>query len=135
MSVIITDNNRYLKALEVVLSKRYPSTYYSLGDYQESAACIQSEGDGWITYVGERGNRYNEEKYDNTLDACIGFFSILTHNQATITGMKEEFFSLISEKSAEDIYSELAESRACYERGEYDDFNVALDDISVKFSL
>ena len=38
-------------------------------------------------------------------------------------------------KSAEEIYSELAESRACYERGEYEDFDDALDDISRKYSL
>ena len=38
-------------------------------------------------------------------------------------------------KSAEEIYSELAESRACYERGEYEDFDDALDDISKKYGL
>ncbi len=38
-------------------------------------------------------------------------------------------------KSAEDIYSELAESRACYERGEYEDFDDALDDIAKKYGL
>lgn len=38
-------------------------------------------------------------------------------------------------KSAEEIYSELAESRACYERGEYEDFDAALDDISKKYGL
>jgi len=38
-------------------------------------------------------------------------------------------------KSAEEIYSELAESRVCYERGEYEDFDDALDDISKKYGL
>lgn len=38
-------------------------------------------------------------------------------------------------KSAEEIYSELAESRACYEQGEYEDFDDALDDISKKYGL
>lgn len=38
-------------------------------------------------------------------------------------------------KSAEEIYSELAESRACYERGEYEEFDDALDDISRKYGL
>jgi len=38
-------------------------------------------------------------------------------------------------KSAKEIYSELAESRACYERGEYEDFDDALDDISKKYGL
>ena len=38
-------------------------------------------------------------------------------------------------RSAEEIYSELAESKACYERGEYEDFDDALDDISKKYGL
>ena len=33
-------------------------------------------------------------------------------------------------KSAEEIYSELAESRACYERGGYEELDDALADIS-----
>ena len=38
----------------------------------------------------------------------------------------------ISEK---EIYAQLAESRAYYERGEYEDFDDALDDISKKYGL
>lgn len=38
-------------------------------------------------------------------------------------------------KSAEEIYSELADSRVGYERGEYEDFDDALDDISKKYGL
>lgn len=38
-------------------------------------------------------------------------------------------------KSAEEIYSELADSRASYERGGYEDFDDALDDISKKYGL
>ena len=38
-------------------------------------------------------------------------------------------------KSAEEIYSELAESRTCYEQGEYENFDDALDDISKKYGL
>lgn len=38
-------------------------------------------------------------------------------------------------KSAEEIYSELEESRACYEHGEYDDFDDALDEISEKYGI
>lgn len=43
--------------------------------------------------------------------------------------------SPLKPKSANDIYSELAESRACYERGEYKDFDAALDDIAKKYDL
>lgn len=38
-------------------------------------------------------------------------------------------------KSSEEIYSELSESRTCYERGEYEDFDDALDDISRRYGL
>ena len=37
--------------------------------------------------------------------------------------------------SAEEIYSELEESRECYERGEYEDFDDALDGISAKYGI
>lgn len=38
-------------------------------------------------------------------------------------------------KTANEIYTELAEARGCYERGEYEDFDDALDDISKKYGL
>lgn len=135
MSMIITDNNKCLDALALVLSNRYNDTYYSIGGYQEATVCIQSEGAGWIIYLGERGNKNNVSQFDNAIDACVAFFSLITHNQDLIKEMKEEFFLLISGKSAEEIYAELAKSRACYERGEYEDFDVALDDIRTKFLL
>ena len=37
--------------------------------------------------------------------------------------------------SKEEIYADLAESRACYERGEYRDFDEALDEISKEYGL
>lgn len=37
--------------------------------------------------------------------------------------------------SAKEIEAELAEARACYERGEYEDFDEALDEISAKYDL
>ncbi len=37
--------------------------------------------------------------------------------------------------SAEEIYDKLVESRACYERGEYIDADVAIDEISKKYGL
>ena len=43
--------------------------------------------------------------------------------------------AIIKPKSAEEIYSELAASKACYERGEYEDFDAALDAISKRYGL
>ena len=37
--------------------------------------------------------------------------------------------------SGEDILAELAESRSCYNNGEGEDFNRALDEISMKYAL
>lgn len=37
--------------------------------------------------------------------------------------------------SAEEILKELAEARECQERGEYQDFDDALDEISEKYGL
>ena len=49
---------------------------------------------------------------------------------------KTDYFdTLFKPLSAEKIYSELEESRACYERGEYEDFDDALDEISKKYDL
>jgi len=38
-------------------------------------------------------------------------------------------------KSKQEILEGLAESRACYERGEYMDFDDAIDEISAKYGL
>lgn len=38
-------------------------------------------------------------------------------------------------KSAQEIYEELEESRKCYERGEYQDFDEAIEEISQKYNL
>lgn len=37
--------------------------------------------------------------------------------------------------SREEVYAELEESRACYERGEYKDFGEAVDEIRIKYGL
>ncbi len=37
--------------------------------------------------------------------------------------------------SKEEIFAELEESRKCYEKGEYQDFDEALDEISKKYNL
>lgn len=48
---------------------------------------------------------------------------------------KKETNITLKRKTADDIYAELAESRSCYERGEYEDFDDALDEISEKYGL
>ena len=38
-------------------------------------------------------------------------------------------------KSVKEIYADLAESRNCYERGEFEDINDAIEEISEKYDL
>ena len=52
--------------------------------------------------------------------------------------LTETYFNDISvyqPKTAEEIFVELAKSRTCYERGEYKDFDEALNEISGKYGL
>lgn len=54
-------------------------------------------------------------------------FIYLTHNFCKDNPYKP--------KTAEEIYSDLAESRACYERGEFKNFEDALNEISSRYGL
>ena len=58
------------------------------------------------------------------------FFAQSKRKERLIITVKEANIAL-----SDEIYSELAESRACYERGEYEDFDTALDDIGKKYGL
>lgn len=44
-------------------------------------------------------------------------------------------YNLFKMVGREEIYAELEESRACFERGEYKDFNDAIDEIRAKYNL
>ena len=88
------DDNRYLKALETVISKRYPVSEYSIGCYQESAVCVQYENNLWIVYNGERGNRYNEVICDTVLQGCLEFFRRFTNSAEELSAMENELVML-----------------------------------------
>ena len=60
-------------------------------------------------------------------DAQQEIFSYLTRNFCSENPFKA--------KSSEEILTELAEARACYDRGEYEDFDSALDDISKRYAI
>ena len=89
------EENKILKALDTVLSERYPTRLYNLKGYQEESNCLEKVKDGWIIYNGERGNHYNEKKYDTILLACVKFLRFFTHNPEQITEMENEFIKQI----------------------------------------
>lgn len=75
----------------------------------------------------------------STKEANIALLNELPENaqQKIFVYLTENFCTKSPFKplSADEIYAELAESRACYERGECEDFDDALDDIMKKHGL
>ena len=49
---------------------KVPKSYYRIGSYGEEALCIVFEGNQWIVFEGERGQRYNVHFFDKESDAC-----------------------------------------------------------------
>lgn len=90
------DTNKVLNALESVIKKRYPSTAYHFGGYQESATCLQYENACWVIYNAERGNRYDEIKCDTILEACLMFIRKMTHRIEDISIMENELLVTLS---------------------------------------
>ena len=84
------DSRLYFKALENVISKRYPVSEYCIGGYQESAVCIRYENNNWVVYNGERGNRYNEVLCDTVLKGCLEFFRRFSNSADELSAMEDE---------------------------------------------
>lgn len=91
------DTKKCLDALELVMSKRYTKKVYNIGGYQEAAVCLQSDGNGWIVYNGERGNRYGEIRCDTVLKACLEFIRKMTHRVEDISAMEYELMLAMNE--------------------------------------
>ena len=89
------DTKKYLEALEIIMSERYPKQMYNIGGYQEEAVCIQSDKNGWLVYNGERGNHYDEIRCDTILQACLVFFRKMTHRIEDISSMETLLLQLV----------------------------------------
>jgi hypothetical protein len=92
------ETQKYLDALEDVLSKRFSYEEYCLYGYQECAVCLQPDDGKWIVYCGERGNRYNEVKCDTVLMACLNVIRKLTHKTEDISAMENELIHEITQQ-------------------------------------
>lgn len=88
---------KYLVALENVMSKRFPTEMYHIGGYQEAAVCIQLDDVGWVVYNGERGNEYDKVVCDTILKACLEFIRKMTHNKEDVKAMEEALLYEITE--------------------------------------
>lgn len=86
---------KYLNALERVLSERYLKSEYKIGGYQESSVCMETSDNSWIVYNGERGNRYNVVDCDTVLRACLGVMRKLAKDKTNIEVMEDELLQLI----------------------------------------
>lgn len=128
---------RYIDALQVVFQGRYPVDTFCLTGYRECAICLERNGARWVVYSGERGNRYDEVQCDTVLMACLQIMRKMSNNVEEISTLEREFIDMlcIPPKTAEDIFEDLAQSRDSYEKGECEDFDSALDEISKRYDL
>ena len=86
----------YLEALERVMAKRYPKNTYNIGGYQEMSVCIQPDKEGWVVYVGERGNRFEEIHCSTILEGCLEFFRKVTSIVEDLSSMENELLLSLS---------------------------------------
>ena len=88
--------------------------------------------DGVLAYINNKSERLEKVKqfmanHPQALTSDIMKF---------ISEQKDLFDDMeIKPMSAQEIYAHLAEARACYERGDYRDFDEALDEISKEYGL
>lgn len=76
------NNSLYLEKLKSTFEHLgIPSVYYSLNGYSEDAICIEYNNNSWIVYNGERGNKYNINKYKNIQDACDNLILRLSESE------------------------------------------------------
>ncbi len=90
------DEKRCFRVLETILSKRFPSHYYMIGGYGESALCIEKAGLKWIVYNGERGNKYNINELDTIIQACMFFIKEMAEDIDELKEMENEFIRLLN---------------------------------------
>ena len=91
------DEKRCFKALEMILSKRFPSHYYAIGSYGEAALCIEKRDRKWIVYNGERGNQYNVKEFDTIIQACMFFLKEMSENVDELKEMENELIHLLND--------------------------------------
>ena len=60
------------KVMKFLEKLNIPTYEYSLG-YAEEALCIEKDEDYWITYIGERGNKFHIKKFERESEACEEF--------------------------------------------------------------
>lgn len=96
----------------------------------------------FLMYKGYKGSvEYSEE--DHCLyGKVLGISSLLSYEGETLEELERDFRRVVEEfvnpfapKAADDIYADLEESRACYDRGECNDFDAAIEGISIKYGL
>lgn len=87
---VLVDDERILDALEKVVSKKLRKQEYCLTGYQESSFCLEKNENGYIVYVGERGNKYFVDECSALLMACIMFVKKFTHDNEEIARIERE---------------------------------------------
>lgn len=59
-----------------------PERRYSIGEYCDESICIEVDGDAWVVYAGDRGNRYEEKMFPEFSDAACHLLTRVAYSHS-----------------------------------------------------
>lgn len=89
---------------KVLIQSDIPAQYYSLNGFCEEAICIELSGEYWSVYHGERGNKYEIERYANLNDACIEMLKRLSPDSKTENLIIKQYNDYCNKLTISDVY-------------------------------
>lgn len=81
----------YIRVLKSTLKTTIPMDRYSIGKYKEESICIESDGNKWIVYDGERGQKHNMKVYKHPKYACRELISRVSRSMVEKRKVKKIF--------------------------------------------
>lgn len=87
------------ETLSEVLELNNLSNLYSLDGYAEEAVCMEKEEKEYAVYNGERGNKYNLNRYPEIINAFCDIISRLAESDEEEGKIRHEFIEMLIKKS------------------------------------
>ncbi len=84
-----------IATLKTILEKNVNSSIYSIYSFRDEAFCLEEDGDNYITYVGEKGNKFDIEVHSDVIDACKTMISNVSDSDEEENKILSEFMEKI----------------------------------------
>lgn len=87
------------ETLNEVLELHNLSSLCSLEGYSDESICMEKEGNEYIVYEGERGNKYNLNRHSKSISAYVDIISRLAKSEKEEYKIINEFNEMLIKKS------------------------------------